>query len=52
MAGPSGMQGRLYFGQGLIFDEAYDILQELALLDKPGAKKTDDVASGQTPNAG
>ena len=52
MAGRSGMQGRLYFGQGLIFDEAYDILQELALLDKPGAKKTDDVASGQTPNAG
>ncbi|CAK0867749.1 unnamed protein product, partial [Prorocentrum cordatum] len=52
MAGRSGMQGRLHFGQGLIFDEACDILQELALLDKPGAKKTDDVASGQTPSAG
>ena len=35
MAISSGMRGRVWFGQGLIFDEIYQFLEDLAILDKP-----------------
>ena len=47
------MPGRAWFGQGLIYDEVYGILQDLSILDKPDQKKSvDGPGAGQTPNAG
>ena len=49
----SGMQGRTWFGSGLLFDEAYQFLQDIAILDKPCEKRSSDgPGSGQTPLAG
>ena len=49
----AGLQGRGWFSQALIFDEIYDFLQELAMLDTPNKAKAGETnASGQTPNAG
>jgi len=47
-----GLPGRLWFSQALVFDEAYDFLQDLALLDAPGARKSHAETQGQTPAAG
>lgn len=53
MLAQPGMLGRIWFGQPLIYDEAYGFLQDLSLLDKPGEKRTSESnASGQTPLAG
>ena len=53
MAVKPGMQGRIWFGQGLIFDEVYQFLQDISILDKPTDKKlSESVGSGQTPMAG
>ena len=46
-----GIQGRIWLGQGLVYDEIYGLLEGLSLLDKPLVKK-DGVGSGQTPMAG
>lgn len=46
-----GMAGRLWFSQGLIYDEIYGLLEDLSLLDKPNVKK-EGQSSGQTPLAG
>ena len=46
-----GMAGRIWFGQGLVYDEIYGLLEDLSLLDKPNTKK-DGVGAGQTPLAG
>ena len=49
----SGMKGRPNFGNGLLYDEIYGLLQDLSILDKPTDKKTGDGNfAGQTPNAG
>ena len=48
-----GMAGRVDFSTGLIFDEVYGFLQDLAMLDTPNKGSSGDTqASGQTPNAG
>jgi hypothetical protein len=53
-----GLKGRMAMTQGLLYDEVYDFLQELAILDTPSVvnckKGQSDIgsASGQTPNAG
>ena len=47
-----GLPGRLWFSQALVFDEAYDFLQDLALLDAPGSRKSHAETQGQTPAAG
>ena len=51
-----GLQGKVWFSQELIFDEAYDFLMALDMLDSPSsaaAKKNDaGLATGQSPNAG
>ena len=53
MLASSGMQGRIWFGQPLIYDEIYQLLQDLSLLDKPGDKKAAETSTaGQTPLAG
>ena len=53
MATQVGMDGRVWFGQGLVYDEIYQFLQDLSILDKPNEKKAADApGSGQTPLAG
>ena len=56
MARRSGLQGKVWFSQELIFDEAYDFLMALDMLDSPSsaaAKKGDaGLTTGQSPNAG
>lgn len=53
MAMKPGMQGRCWFGQALVYDEIYQFLQDLAILDQPQAKRAVDmVGAGQTPLAG
>ena len=53
MAVQAGMQGRTWFGTGLIFDEAYQFLQDISILDKPSEKRgSEGPGSGQTPLAG
>ena len=34
-----GVQGRIWLGQGLVYDEIYGLLEDLSLLDKPLVKK-------------
>ena len=53
-----GLHGRPWKSQGLIYDEVYDFLQDLSLLDTPSAAVAKSrqgheggSASGQTPNA-
>ena len=53
MAVRPGMQGRTWFGQGLVYDEVYQFLQDISILDKPTEKKSaDGPGAGQTPRAG
>ena len=53
MAVQPGMQGRTWFGTGIIFDEAYQFLQDISILDKPTEKRgAEGPGSGQTPLAG
>ena len=53
MAVRPGMQGRTWFGQGLVYDEVYQFLQDISILDKPTEKKSaDGPGAGQTPLAG
>ena len=53
LATSAGMQGRIWFGQALVYDEVYQFLQDLSILDKPNEKKASDgPGSGQTPLAG
>jgi hypothetical protein len=53
MATDSGMKGRVWFGQGLVHDEIYQLLQDFFILDNPNEKKSGDgPGSGQTPLAG
>jgi hypothetical protein len=53
MAASAGMNGRIWFGQGLVYDEVYGFLQDISILDKPCEKKASDgPGSGQTPLAG
>ena len=53
MAIKPGMQGRVWFGQGLLYDEVYQFLQDISILDKPSEKRSSDgPGSGQTPLAG
>ena len=52
MAIKPGMQGRVWFGQGLLYDEVYQFLQDISILDKPSEKRSSDgPGSGQTPLA-
>jgi hypothetical protein len=49
----AGMQGRPWYGQGLIFDEAYGILEDISILNKASDKKPGETkSSGQCPAAG
>lgn len=58
LARPKGLPGKCFFSMLLAFDEVYDFLQELQLLDTPASsaakRATADVGqtSGQSPNAG
>lgn len=53
MAVSAGMEGRVWFGQGLVYDEVYQFLQDISILDKPTEKKAvDGPGAGQTPLAG
>jgi hypothetical protein len=53
VAAKPGMQGRIWFGQGLVYDVVYQLLQDISILDKPSEKKLSEAAgSGQTPLAG
>ena len=53
MAQKPGMQGRLWYGQALVYDEVYQFLQDLSILDTPAQKRLGEQAgSGQTPLAG
>ena len=53
MAIKPGMQGRVWFGQGLLYDEVYQVLQDISILEKPSEKRSSDgPGSGQTPLAG
>ena len=53
MAAQPGMLSRTWFGTGIIFDEAYQFLQDISILDKPTEKRgADGPGSGQTPLAG
>jgi hypothetical protein len=53
MAVKPGMSGRVWFGQGLLYDEVYQFLQDISILDKPQEKKASEATgSGQTPLAG
>ena len=53
MAVKLGLQGRLWHGHGLIFDQVYQLLQDISILDQPSSKKlTDQAGAGQTPMAG
>ncbi|CAK0797938.1 unnamed protein product, partial [Prorocentrum cordatum] len=53
MATQSGMHGRVWYGQGLVYDEIYQFLQDLSILDKPNEEKSGDgPGAGQTPLAG
>ena len=47
MAAMPGMCGRLSFGQGFVFDEAYKIFEELQLLTDPKKFSKDKSTSGQ-----
>ena len=47
----SGMTGRLWDGQSMVFDEAYQILMDLSILTDPG-KGLDGKNKGQNPRAG
>lgn len=44
MALAPGMQGRAWYGQSLVFDEAYQFLQDLSILDQPQKKKASETA--------
>ena len=59
MAQAMGLRGRMWMSQGLFFDEVYDFLQELSILDtatsaaaKKAAGDSSTLTSGQCPNAG
>ena len=53
IASQPGLIGRQWFGQALVYDEIYQFLQDLSLLDRPGEKKAvDGPGAGQTPLAG
>ena len=53
IAARAGLSGRAWFSQGLLWDEIYDMLQELALLDSKATVKVQGCdSSGQCPNAG
>ena len=47
----SGMTGRIWDGQSMVFDEAYQILMDLSILTDPG-KGIDGKNKGQNPRAG
>ena len=46
-----GMAGRIWDGQSMVFDEAYQILMDLSILTEPG-KAGDSKSKGQNPRAG
>ena len=58
LAKEKGLSGRLWGAQALVFDEMYEFLQDLSLLDTPSSVSAKRFmgdgpsASGQTPNAG
>ena len=53
LAKEPGMGGRIWFGQGLVFDEAYGILMTLGILTDPKqAGKETANTSGQSTNQG
>ena len=53
IASRPGIHGRAWYSTAIVFDEAYDFLQELAMLDMPNRAKGDSTsASGPTPNSG
>ena len=53
LAKEPGMGGRIWFGQGLVFDEAYGILMTLGILTDPTqAGKEVANTSGQSTNQG
>ena len=53
MATQSGMRGRIWFEQGLVYDEVYQFLQDLSILDKPNEKRgVEGPGARQTPLAG
>lgn len=50
MASKPGLQGRIWFGQGLLYDEVHQLLQDIAILDRPEQKNlSDGPGSGQSP---
>ena len=53
LAKEPGMGGRIWFGQGLVFDEAYGILMTLGILTDPKQAGKDTAhTSGQNTNQG
>ena len=53
LAKEPGMGGRIWFGQGLVFDEAYGILMTLGILTDPKQLgKEASNTSGQSTNQG
>ena len=51
LAASPGMTGRIWFGQGLVYDESYKILMDLGILTDPKLVK-DKSTSGQNCNQG
>ena len=52
LAALPGMRGRITYGQGLVWDEAYDILMELSVLEKVNDKRGEQQPKGQNVMAG
>ena len=52
LAALPGMRGRMTYGQGLVWDEAYDILMELSVLEKVNDKRGEQQPKGQNVMAG
>ncbi|CAE7254019.1 unnamed protein product [Symbiodinium natans] len=57
VASGEGLRGRTWFSTLLLFDEAYEFLMELGILDSPSSAAKKQMSggvdvSGQTPNAG
>ena len=52
LAALPGMRGRMTYGQGLVWDEAYDILMELSVLEKVNDKRGDQQPKGQNVMTG
>ena len=53
IAAAPGMTGRVWFGQGMVYDESYQILMDIGILTDPkdGYKKIGNT-SGQNTNQG